>query len=209
MKFYDCATAPNPRRVRIFLAEKGIEIETVQVDLSTGEHFSEAFKAINPLMEVPLLELGDGTSINQVGAICRYLEEVYPDNPLHGRTPVERAMVDASNHQLQMNGFMAGAEAFRNSSPGFKNRALPGPHNYSQIPELADRGLQRLDNLFPDLDAHLANSEFFVGDYYSIADITALCVIDFAKWAKKRIPEDCSNLQRWYDQVNSRPSAKA
>ena len=209
MKFYDCTTAPSPRRVRIFMAEKGIEIETVQIDLANGEQFSEAFKAINPLCEVPLLVLDDGTSISQISAICRYLEEIYPDNPLLGRTPVERAVVESSNQQLQMNGFAAGAEAFRNATPGFKNRAMPGPHNYSQIPELAERGQQRLDNLFSDLEAHLANSEFIVGDYYSIADISALCGIDFAKWVKKRIPEDYSNLQRWYDQVSSRPSAKA
>ncbi|MDC1145156.1 glutathione S-transferase family protein [Porticoccaceae bacterium] len=209
MKFYDCTTAPSPRRVRIFMAEKGIEIETVQIDLANGEQFSEAFKAINPLCEVPLLVLDDGTSISQISAICRYLEEIYPDNPLLGRTPVERAVVESSNQQLQMNGFAAGAEAFRNATPGFKNRAMPGPHNYSQIPELAERGQQRLDNLFSDLEAHLANSEFIVGDYYSIADISALCVIDFAKWVKKRIPEDYKNLQRWYDQVSSRPSAKA
>ena len=209
MKFYDCTTAPSPRRVRIFMAEKGIEIETIQIDLANGEQFSEAFKAINPLCEVPLLVLDDGTSISQISAICRYLEEIYPDNPLLGRTPVERAVVESSNQQLQMNGFAAGAEAFRNATPGFKNRAMPGPHNYSQIAELAERGQQRLDNLFSDLEAHLANSEFIVGDYYSIADISALCVIDFAKWVKKRIPEDYSNLQRWYDQVSSRPSAKA
>ena len=209
MKFYDCTTAPSPRRVRIFMAEKGIEIETVQIDLANGEQFSEAFKAINPLCEVPLLVLDDGTSISQISAICRYLEEIYPDNPLLGRTPVERAVVESCNQQLQMNGFAAGAEAFRNATPGFKNRAMPGPHNYSQIAELAERGQQRLDNLFSDLEAHLANSEFIVGDYYSIADISALCVIDFAKWVKKRIPEDYSNLQRWYDQVSSRPSAKA
>lgn len=209
MKFYDCTTAPSPRRVRIFMAEKGIEIETIQIDLANSEQFSEAFKAINPLCEVPLLVLDDGTSISQISAICRYLEEIYPDNPLLGRTPVERAVVESSNQQLQMNGFAAGAEAFRNATPGFKNRAMPGPHNYSQIPELAERGQQRLDNLFSDLEAHLANSEFIVGDYYSIADISALCVIDFAKWVKKRIPEDYSNLQRWYDQVSSRPSAKA
>ena len=209
MKFYDCTTAPSPRRVRVFMAEKGIEIDTVQIDLANGEQFSEEFKAINPLCEVPLLVLEDGTSISQISAICRYLEEIYPDNPLLGRTPVERAVVESSNQQLQMNGFAAGAEAFRNATPGFKNRAMPGPHNYSQIPELAERGQQRLDNLFSDLEAHLANSQYIVGDYYSIADISALCVVDFAKWVKKRIPEDYSNLQRWYDQVSSRPSAKA
>ena len=93
MKLYDCATAPSPRRVRVFMAEKGIEIETLQVDLSSGEQFSEAYKAINPLSEVPLLQLDDGTTISQVNAICRYLEEIYPENPLHGRTPLELSLI--------------------------------------------------------------------------------------------------------------------
>ena len=97
MKFYDCATAPSPRRVRIFLAEKGIELETIQVDLAKGEQFSEEFKAINPLGEVPLLALDDGTTISQVNAICHYLEEFYPETPLHGRNPLERAQVESSN----------------------------------------------------------------------------------------------------------------
>lgn len=209
MKFYDCATAPSPRRVRIFLAEKGVELDTIQVDLAKGEQFSEEFKAINPLGEVPLLALEDGTTISQVNAICRYLEEIYPDTPLHGRNPVERAQVESSNGQLQANGLSAVAEAFRNSAPGFKHRAMPGPHNYEQIAQLAERGLLRLDNLFSDLDAHLADSQYIVGDYFSVADITALTTVDFAKWVKKRIPEGCANLQRWYDQVSDRPSAKA
>lgn len=209
MKFYDCKTAPSPRRVRIFLAEKGVEIDSVQVDLAKGEQFSDAFMKISPLAEVPLLVLDDGTVLSQVNAICHYLEEVFPENPLCGRTPVERAQVDAFNGLLQMNGFMAGAEAFRNATPGFKNRAMPGPHNYSQIPELAERGLLRLDNLFVDLDAHFADNQFFMGDYYSMADISGLTIVDFAKWVKKFIPENCVHLQRWYDQVNDRPSAKA
>jgi glutathione S-transferase len=206
MKFYDCATAPSPRRVRIFLAEKGIELETIQVDLAKGEQFSEEFKAINPLGEVPLLALDDGTTISQVNALCRYLEEVYPETPLHGRNPVERAQVESSNSQLQANGLSAVAEAFRNATPGFKHRAMPGPHNYEQIPQLAERGLLRLDNLFSDLNTHLADNQYIVGDYFSVADITALTTVDFAKWVKKRIPEDCSNLQRWYDLVKQRPS---
>ena len=209
MKFYDCKTAPSPRRVRIFLAEKGVEIDSVQVDLAKGEQFSDAFMKLSPLAEVPLLVLDDGTVLSQVNAICHYLEEVFPENPLCGRTPVERAQVDAFNGLLQMNGFMAGAEAFRNATPGFKNRAMPGPHNYSQIPELAERGLLRLDNLFADLDAHFADNQFFMGDYYSMADISGLTIVDFAKWVKKFIPENCVHLQRWYDQVNDRPSAKA
>lgn len=209
MKFYDCATAPSPRRVRIFMAEKGIEIETIQVDLAKGEQFSDDFKKINPLGEVPLLVLDDGNSISQVTAICRYLEEIYPETPLHGRTPLERAQVEASNGQLQANGMFAAAEAFRNATPGFKNRAAPGPHDYAQIPELAQRGLLRLDNLFSDLDAHLAESQYIVGDYFSVADISALTIIDFARWVKKSIPKNCTNLKRWYDLVNARPSAKA
>ena len=115
MKFYDCATAPSPRRVRIFMAEKNIEIETIQVDLASGEHFSEAFKAINPLSQVPVLELDDGTHLSQIMAICRYLEEIYPDIPLFGRDPVERARVDSINDQLQANGMVAVMEAFRNA----------------------------------------------------------------------------------------------
>ena len=209
MKFYDCSTAPSPRRVRIFIAEKAIEIETIQVDLSKGEQFSEAFKAINPLMEVPYLTLDDGIGLSQVEAICRYLEEIYPDNPLYGRTPIERALVTSFNNQVNTNGFMAGAEALRNGSPAMKNRAMPGPHNYSQIPELAARGLERIDNCFADLNKHFESSQYMVDDYFSVADISALVFVDFAKWVKKRIPEDHHHLARWYEQVNSRPSSKA
>ena len=209
MKFYDCATAPSPRRVRVFMAEKNIHIETIQVDLGSGEQFSDEFKAINPLMEVPVLQLEDGSSISQVNAICQYLEEIYPDNPLYGRTPMERALVDSANNRVNAGGFMAGAEALRNSAPGMKNRALPGPHNYSQIPELAARGLQRIDNCFSDLNAHFESNQYMVEDYFSVADISVLVFVDFAKWVKKRVPEDHKNLTRWYQQVSQRPSAKA
>ncbi|MBT3672797.1 MAG: glutathione S-transferase family protein [Porticoccaceae bacterium] len=209
MKFYDCATAPSPRRVRVFMAEKNIQIETIQVDLGSGEQFSDEFKAINPLMEVPFLQLDDGSSISQVNAICRYLEEIYPDNPLYGRTPIERALVESANNRVTMNGFAAGAEALRNSAPGMKNRAMPGPYNYSQIPDLATRGLERIDNCFSDLDSHFESSHYMVEDYFSVADISALVFIDFAKWVKKRIPENHTNLARWYAEVSQRPSAKA
>ncbi|HIG66729.1 MAG TPA: glutathione S-transferase family protein [Porticoccaceae bacterium] len=209
MRFYDCTTAPSPRRVRVLMAEKGIEIDTIQIDLFKGEQFSEAFKKVSPLSEVPVLVLDDGTTITQVNAISRYLDEIFPENPLHGRTLVERARVDSANSWVQMNGFAAGAEAFRNFTPGFKNRAMPGPHNYSQIPELAERGLLRIDHFFADLDAHFESNEYLVDDYFSVADISALVCVDFAKWVKKRIPEDHKNLLRWYDQVNQRPSAKA
>jgi glutathione S-transferase len=191
------------------MAEKNIQIETIQVDLGSGEQFSDEFKAINPLMEVPFLQLDDGSSISQVNAICRYLEEIYPDNPLYGRTPIERALVESANNRVTMNGFAAGAEALRNSAPGMKNRAMPGPYNYSQIPDLATRGLERIDNCFSDLDSHFESSHYMVEDYFSVADISALVFIDFAKWVKKRIPENHTNLARWYAEVSQRPSAKA
>ena len=209
MKLYDYAAAPNPRRVRIFLAEKNIEVETIQIDLAKFEQKSEAFLKLSPLGEVPLLQLDDGTCISQVHAICRYIEEIYPENPLLGRTPLEKALVESSNHQLNMNGIAAVTEGFRNSSPVFEGRAIAGPNAYEQIPALAERGLLRIDHLFRDLDAHFANSQFIIGDYFSVADITAFTTMDFARWVKKTIPEDCVNLQRWYDQVNARPSAKA
>ncbi len=209
MKFYDCKTAPSPRRVRVFMAEKNISIETIQVDLATGEQFSDAYKAITPLSEVPLLVLDDGTTISQVNAICQYLEDIYPQNPLYGRTPLERAQVESANSQIHMNGFMAVAEAFRNATPGLKNRAMPGPHDYAQIPELAERGLLRLDHFFASLEQHLADSQFIVGDYFSIADISAMICIDFAKWVKKPIPENFEHLKRWHGEMSARPSATA
>jgi glutathione S-transferase len=142
-------------------------------------------------------------------SICRYLEEIYPDNPLFGRDPVERAKVESINDQLQANGMVAVMEAFRNATPGFVNRAMPGPHNYAQIPALSERGMLRLDNFFSDFDAHLAANQYMVGDYFSVADITGFTVVEFARWVKKSIPEECSNLQRWYQQVKQRPSTTA
>ena len=209
MKLYDYAAAPSPRRVRMFLAEKNIEIETIQIDLRKLEQKSEAFLKISPIGEVPLLQLDDGTCISQVHAICRYIEEMHPENPLLGRTPLEKAQVESSNHQLNMNGIVAVTEGFRNSNPMFEGRAIAGPNPYAQIPALAERGMLRVDNLLRDLDAHFAGSEFIIGDYFSVADITAFTTMDFARWIKKTIPQDYVNLQRWYDQVNARPSAKA
>ena len=209
MKLYDYKQAPNPRRVRILMAEKGIEIETVQVNLMKLEQHSEAYKKINTAGEVPTLQLDDGSCISQTNAICRYLEDIYPDTPLFGRTPLQRAQVESQNHFIQMNGILAGAEAFRNSSPNFNNRAISGPHAYAQIPELAERGLKRIDNLFTDLDKHFDSQQYLVGDYFSFADITAFCTIGFTRWVKKTIPSECTHLQRWYDHVASRPSSNA
>ena len=164
MKFYDCATAPSPRRVRIFLAEKGIGVETVQVDLRNNEQLTPAFRAINPDCTVPALQLDDGTVIGDAVAICQYFEETHPAPPLIGRTPQERAIVTALNRQIERDGFYAAMDAFRNAAKGLKGRALPGPHDYEQIPELAARGRVRLAHFCHDMDARLAGRPFVAGE---------------------------------------------
>ncbi len=207
MKFYDCDTAPSPRRVRIFLAEKGLEIETIQVDLRAGEQFSGSFRAINPDCVVPALQLDDGTCLSEVLAICSYLEELHPEPALFGTTPEERARVLMWNGKVEQQGLLAVADAFRNSAKGFRDRATTGTVNYAQIPELAERARARVEQFFRRIDAPLAETEFLAGDRYSIADISAMVVVDFAAWIKLGIPEDAPNTRRWYDDVSSRPGS--
>ena len=209
MKFYDCTTAPSPRRVRIFLAEKGITVPTVQVDLRNNEQLTPEFRAINPDATVPSLELDDGTRINDAVGICVYFEALHPRPALMGETTEEKALVASWQRQVERNGFYAVMEAFRNATPGLKGRALPGPHDYEQIPALAERGRLRVQHFYEQMDAQLAQSEFISGPRYSIADITALITIDFAARAKMPIPADCAHVQRWHTQVSARPSAKA
>ena len=209
MKFYDCASAPSPRRVRIFLAEKGIAVPTVQVDLRNGEQFSAAFRQINPDCTVPVLELDDGTRIADVIAICVYFEAMQPEPPLMGRDARSRALVTAAQRRAEREGLYAMMEAFRNVTPGLKGRALPGAHEYEQIPALAERGRARVLRFFETIDAELAGRAFVCGADYSIADITTLVTVDFAKWIKLAIPERCGHLRRWHDAVSARPSAKA
>jgi glutathione S-transferase len=209
MKLYDYAPAPSPRRVRIFLAEKGIALPTVQIDLRAGEQFSESFRAINPDCTVPVLELDDGSRIADAVAICVYFEALQPSPALMGRDPVARATIAAAERRAERDGFFAMIEAFRNSTPAFKAHALPGPDHYEQIPALAERGRARMARFFALMDAALADRPFVAGADYSIADITTLVTVDFAKWIKLAIPEDCANLRRWYATVAARPSAKA
>jgi len=209
MKFYDCAIAPSPRRVRIFLAEKGMTVPTIQVDLRKGEQFGDAFRAVNPDCTVPVLELDDGTRIFDSVAICVYLEQTRPEPPLMGADPVERATVAEWQRRAERDGFLAVAEAFRNSTPAFKTRALPGPDDYPQIPALVERGRARTQTFFKVMNARLADRAFVAGERYTIADITALVAVDFAGWIKLTIPDDCAHLRRWHQAVAARPSAKA
>jgi glutathione S-transferase len=209
MKFYDCAVAPSPRRVRVFVAEKGITLPTIQVDLRKGEQFGEAFRAINPDCTVPVLELDDGRRLTDSVGICLYLEEMHPQPPLLGVDAADRAIVAEWQRRAERDGFSAVAEAFRNSTPAFKTRALPGADDYAQIPALVERGRARTQAFFKLMNARLAEREFVAGERYTIADITAMIAVDFAGWIKLTIPDDCPHLRRWHQAVAARPSAKA
>jgi len=209
MRLYDCKTAPSPRRVRIFLAEKGIEIETTQIDLGGGEQFSEAFRKVNPDCVVPALELDDGSCISEVLAICQYLEATHPEPALMGVTTEERARVSMWNAKVEQQGLWAMADAFRNSAKGLQGHAVTGLEAYPQIPELAERGRARVLQFFKRLDVQLADNEFVAGDSYSMADITALVLVDFARWIKILVPDDAAGLAHWHETVSKRPSAAA
>ena len=209
MRLYDCRTAPSPRRVRVFLAEKGVDLETIQVDLGSGEQFGEAFRRVNPDCVVPVLQLDDGTCISEVIAICSYLEALHPEPPMFGRSPEEHAAVLMWNAKVEQQGLWAMADAFRNAAKGLTDHALPGPDAYPQIPELAERGRQRVRRFMLRLDERLAENEYIAGGFFSVADISAMVFVDFAAWIKIALPDGAENLSRWYKAVSVRPSASA
>jgi glutathione S-transferase len=209
MKLYDYPPAPNPRRVRIFLAEKGIEVPTETVDLRAREQHAPEYLTINPLAAVPALELDDGTIICESIAICRYFEMIQPEPRLMGTDPEDTALVEMWQRRVELGGMAAAGEAFRNATPAFKDRALPGVAKVPQIAELAERGRERLPRFFAFLDEALAERPFIAGERFTIADITGLVTIDFAGWSKIAPDPALTNLANWYERVSSRPSAKA
>ncbi|WP_421791239.1 glutathione S-transferase family protein [Hyphobacterium sp.] len=206
--FYDCATAPSPRRARIFIAEKGLEVPTIQIDLRSGEQLGEAFRAVNPRCTVPALKLPDGTVLGDNASIARYLEEIRPKPALMGITPVEKARIAEWNAIAEFDGLLAMAETVRNSLKGMKGRALTGPKNYDQIPALAERGRARVAHFFETADRRLNEAPYLGGDHYSIADITAFVVVEFAAWVKLSPDESQSALIEWHQALAARPSAK-
>lgn len=211
MKFYDCQMAPNPRRARIFMAEKGIEIPKVEVNILDGENLREPYLSINSRGLIPTLELDDGTRFDEVMAICRYLEELYPTPVLMGRTPIERALVESYQRKAEFEGMIAGSEAFRNQHEKFVDRGIPGaPHQaIPTIPSLVARGRQTIGRYYDWLEKVLSRSEYLVGDAYTMADITAQCAVDFHQWVALGIPAENDHTQRWYRAVSTRPSANA
>ncbi|MEL6214131.1 MAG: glutathione S-transferase family protein [Pseudomonadota bacterium] len=208
MRFFDCQPAPSPRRVRIFIAEKGADIPVQQVDLGSGEHLGEAFRKINPDCTVPVLEIDNGTALTETIAICDYLESQFPEPPLLGDSPEARAQVLQWNAKIESQGLAAVAESFRNHAKGFRGRSLTGPEGFEQIPELVPRGRRRVEVFMAKLDAHLQDRPFICGDTFSMADITALVTIDMSAWIKLPIPESQPTLRAWHERVSSRPSAR-
>ncbi len=203
MKLYTYDPAPNPRRLELFMTWKGIEIETQQVDLMTGEQLGDTYRAINPELTVPALELDDGTVLTEVIGICTYLEGLHPDRPLLGTTPLEKAQVVSWCHRLFAGLMMPIAGMLRNRSEAFRDRALPGALDLPQIPELVDRGVLMLGHILPKIDAHLADNNWLAGDNLSCADIDLLVGVDFLAWVKQSVPEDCAHLKAWYERASA------
>jgi glutathione S-transferase len=202
MKLYDSTTAPNPRRVRIFLAEKGISIPSVQVDIGKGENRQPAYLAKNPMGGVPILELDDGTVLAETVAICRYFEEIQPQPPLMGTDARDRAIVEMWNRRMELEVAIPIMQTFRNTHDFFKGR-IPQVAEYGEVCRAS--ASKRLEWL----DGELAGREFVAGPRFTIADITLLVGIDFGRVVKIRIQPEQKNLARWYEAVSSRPSAKA
>lgn len=206
MKLYVWGRAPNPRRVKIFLAEKGIEMPFE--DVGDGAVLGAAYRAKWPQATVPMLELDDGACIGEAMAICRYIEEQQPEPPLMGTDAVSRAHVDMWERRAYEEGLNAAAEIFRNGNPAFVDRGLPGGV-IPQVEGLIERGKTRVNLFFDKFDKQLADNEFVAGERFSIADITAVCAIDFMKVAKITIPDAHPNLQRWHAAVWTRDSVKS
>jgi glutathione S-transferase len=203
MKLFDGGRAPNPRRVRVFLAEKGIEVPIVPVDMGAMEHRSAEVSGRNPLQSLPVLELDDGTILTETVAICRYFEEIQPAPPLFGEGAVGRALVEMWQRRVELELFLRVAHAFRHIHPAMKEWEVP------QLPEWGEANKPKVTKFLHFLDGELANREFIAGDAYTIADITGLIAIDFMKPARIALPDDCVHVRRWYEAVSARPSAAA
>lgn len=203
MQLYDGGRAPNPRRVRIFLKEKGIDVPLVPVDLGALGQKSAEFTAINPLQRVPALVLDDGTIITESIAICRYFELLHPQPPLFGTSPKDAATIEMWQRRIEFNLLMQVAHVFRNSHPAMKEMEVP------QVPAWAEANKPRVQEFLRVLDGQLKDKPFVTGDRFTVADITGLVGVDFMKPAKLALPEEFANVRRWHAAVSARPSAAA
>jgi glutathione S-transferase len=207
MKLFSWGIAPNPRRVKIFLAEKGIDVPTEDVGVPGKAFLKPEFLETHAHRRVPLLQLDDGSYIAEAMAICRFFEALHPEPPLMGTSAQEIAVIDMWERLADWEGMQAISEYYRNSKGSFTDRSLAGySKTLGQIPELIERGQARLELFYEKFEAQLADNEYVAGDSFSVADITTLCTIDFAAFSKLGIPDNCQNLQRWYALVSKRPS---
>ncbi len=210
MKLYDFKMAPNPQRVNMFLAEKGVEIPTVEINTRERAQFSDSYMAINAVSQVPTLELDDGTCIAETMAICRYIEELHPEPALFGSDAKQKALIEMWSRRAEFMGYLNAADMLRNSSPAFEDRGLPGvPGGVPQIAALVERGRQAMGRFFDHFDQRLSESRFVASDAFSVADITTFVTIRFVTRVEVERPATCANLNRWYEEVDSRPSTAA
>jgi glutathione S-transferase len=203
MKLYDSRMAPNPRRTRVFLAEKGISVPMEQVDIGAKQHKTADYAAVNPLQRMPALVLDDGTVITESIAICRYFEALQPEPPLFGVGARDIALVEMWNRRCELNLFFPVAHVFRHTHPAMRELEVP------QVPDWAEANRPRIAEFLEILDAQLKDNEFIAGTRYTVADITALCAVDFAKPARVTVSDELVNLGRWREAVSARPSARA
>jgi len=203
MKLYDGGRAPNPRRVRIFLAEKGISVPTEQVDLGQLQQRSDAYAAINPMQRVPALILDDGTAIAESIAICRYFEGLKPEPALFGRGVLDSALVEMWNRRVEFHLFLPVASIFQHLHPAMKLMVDP------QVAEWGEANKPRVTEFLQFLDGELSSRPYVAGNAYTVADITALVAVDFMRVSKLAVPSDLANVRRWHGAVSLRPSAAA
>jgi glutathione S-transferase len=203
MKLYDSGRAPNPRRVRIYLAEKGITVPTEQVDMMAGAQRTPEYTSINPLQRMPALVLDDGTVITESIAICRYFEAQHPDPPMFGTGALGMAMVEMWNRRCEINFLLCVANVFRHTHPAAKTLEVP------QVADWGEANRPRVLEFLGIFDEQLGKHRFAAGEDFSVADITALVAVDFMKPAKIELPADLANVRRWHAEVSARPSAKA
>jgi glutathione S-transferase len=202
MKLYSSSQAPSPRRVRMYAAEKGIPLTIVELDIAAGATQAPEYRAVNPLGEVPTLELDDGTRLTESLAICRYLEELHPEPNLFGRSPLERALVNRWIDRLMFRAYLPITHVFRHSHPFWASRLR-------QIPEWAELQRDVVLAEFDALDTLLATQPFVAGERFTMADIVAYTTVDFGRPSKLRVDATRPGLQRWYTAVGARPSARA
>lgn len=203
MLLYDGGRAPNPRRVRIFLAEKGVDVPRKEIDMGALGHRSEEITSLNPLQRLPVLELDDGAVLTESVAICRYFEELHPDPPLMGVDAKDRAIVEMWNRRAELNFLLPVANAFRHTHKAMEGWEVP------QVPEYGEASRHKAREFMEFLDQELADRPFIAGERFTIADITAMMAMDMLKPARMDRPIDLMNLMRWYESVSSRPSAAA